>query len=133
MSSSYIATGSEFAALCQSQMEILSRGLGAVWSAVYLTEELIESSPSKLIPFAIYPHSQESPQQQLPPLRLPESLSRLKSQPRLIANSLLKNTTTQNVKTTQEKEEICLARKTAYSPFSLSRCGFRFVSCGAEK
>ncbi len=118
MSSSYIATGSEFAALCQSQMEILSRGLGAVWSAVYLTEELIESSPTKLIPFAIYPHSQESPQQQLPPLRLPESLYRLKSQPRLIANSLLKNTTAQNVKTPQEKEEICSARKQLILPLA---------------
>ena len=58
MSSSYIATGEEFTVLCQSQMEILSRGLGAVWSAVYLTEELVESQPTQLIPLAIYPHSQ---------------------------------------------------------------------------
>ena len=91
MASSYIATGSEFAALCQSQMEILSRGLGAVWCAVYLKEELIESQSTQLIPFAIYPHAPKSQLQQLPPLRLPESWYRLKSQFRLSANSLLKS------------------------------------------
>ena len=116
MSSSYIATGSEFTDLCQSQMEILSRGLGAVWSAVYLTEELVESQPTQLIPFAIYPHSQGNKQPQLPPLRLPKSWYRLKSQPRLIANSLLKNATAQNLKTAQEKGEICSARKQIILP-----------------
>ena len=110
MASSYIATGSEFAALCQSQMEILSRGLGAVWCAVYLKEELVESQSTRLIPFAIYPHSPKSQLKQLPPLRLPKSWRRLKSQLRLSANYLLKSPTT------QEPGEIGSARKQVILP-----------------
>ena len=113
---SYIATGSEFTALCQSQMEILSRGLGAVWSAVYLTEELVESQPAQLIPFAIYPKTKESQQQELPPLRLPETWQRLKFQPRLMNNSLLESKIAQDSNTDQTKEEICSTRKQIILP-----------------
>lgn len=118
MSYSYIATGSEFAALCQSQMEILSRVLGAVWSAVYLTEELIDSESTQLIPFAIYPHAQGNQLQQLSPIRVPESWHRLKSQPRLIAHSLLKSTPAQNVQAPQEPGEISSARKQIILPLA---------------
>ena len=55
-------------------------------------------------------------QPQLPPLRLPKSWHGLKSQPRLITNSLLKNATTQNLKNAQEKGEICSARKEIFLP-----------------
>ena len=128
MSSSYIATGSEFAALCQSQMEILSRGLGAVWCAVYLTEELVESQPKKLIPFTIYPHSPGSQQQQLPSLRLPESSwYRLKSQPRLIANSLLKS------ETNQETGEVCSAKKQIILPLAYQDVVLGILVVGHKK
>ena len=132
MSYSYIATGSEFAALCQSQMEILSRGLGAVWSAVYLTEELVESQPVQLIPFAIYPHSQANQQQELPPLRLPETWQRLKSQPRLITNSLLKSTIAQDSQTAQE-EEICSTRKQIILPLVYQEVVLGLLVVGQKK
>ena len=127
MASSYIATGSEFAALCQSQMEILSRGLGAVWCAVYLKEELIESQSTQLIPFAIYPHSQNSQLQQLPPLRLPKSWYRLKSQLRLSANSLLKSTTV------REKGEISSVRKQTILPLAYKDVVLGILVVGQKK
>ena len=127
MASSYIATGSEFAALCQSQMEILSRGLGAVWCAVYLKEELVESQSTQLIPFAIYPHSPKSKPQQLPPLRLPESWYRLKSQLRLSANYLSKSPTT------QEPGEIGSARKQIILPLVYQDVVLGILVVGSKK
>lgn len=46
---------SEFIALCQSQIALLTDGLGAALSIVYLTEELTEVSDAKLVPIAAYP------------------------------------------------------------------------------
>jgi signal transduction histidine kinase len=51
----FIATNSEFIALCQSQVAILTQSLGAAWTAVYLTEGLFDNSSKKLIPVVIYP------------------------------------------------------------------------------
>ncbi|MBE9169799.1 GAF domain-containing sensor histidine kinase [Pleurocapsales cyanobacterium LEGE 06147] len=85
MSHPYIAASSEFAALCQSQMNILERGLGAVWSAVYLREEVVENQQARLIPFAIYPETEENWQKNFSPLKLPEFWYQLKYQPRLLA------------------------------------------------
>ncbi len=50
-------TSSDFVALCQVQVATLTQRLGAVWSIVYLTEELVakESSQAKLIPVFAYP------------------------------------------------------------------------------
>ncbi|WP_009633201.1 GAF domain-containing sensor histidine kinase [Synechocystis sp. PCC 7509] len=50
-------TSSDFVALCQIQVAALTQRLGAVWSMVYLTEELVEkeSSQAKLIPVFAYP------------------------------------------------------------------------------
>ncbi|WP_416674080.1 sensor histidine kinase [Egbenema bharatensis] len=48
---------SEFIALCQAQVALLTDGLGAVLSIVYLTEELTEVSDTKLVPIAAYPDS----------------------------------------------------------------------------
>ena len=118
MSYSYIATGSEFAALCQSQMEILCQGLGAVWSAVYLTEELVESQPKQLIPFAIYPDNQSIEKHQLPPIRIPESWHRLKSSPRPIGDPLIKSTTSAKMQITQEVGAINSAKKQTIVPLA---------------
>ncbi|MGK7952725.1 MAG: ATP-binding protein [Xenococcaceae cyanobacterium] len=118
MSYSYIATGSEFAALCQSQMEILCKGLGAVWSAVYLTEELVESQPKQLIPFAIYPHNQSIQKHQLPPIGIPESWHRLKSSPRLISDPVLQSTNSAKMQITQEVGAINSARKQTIVPLA---------------
>ncbi|MBW4665251.1 MAG: GAF domain-containing sensor histidine kinase [Chroococcus sp. CMT-3BRIN-NPC107] len=50
-------TSSDFVALCQIQVATLTQKLGAVWSIVYLTEELAakENSQAKLIPIFAYP------------------------------------------------------------------------------
>ena len=50
-------TSADFVALCQVQVATLTQRLGAVWSIVYLTEELAEkeSSQAKLIPVFAYP------------------------------------------------------------------------------
>ena len=50
-------TSDNFVALCQVQVATLTQRLGAVWSIVYLTEELAEeeSSQAKLIPVFAYP------------------------------------------------------------------------------
>ena len=54
-----MSTSSEFVALCQSQVALLTQGLGAALSVVYLTEELVEGGTPqvKLIPVVVYPET----------------------------------------------------------------------------
>lgn len=55
----FIPASSEFVALCQSQVAVLTQGLGAALSAVYLTtEELVDGSTPKLIPVVVYPETE---------------------------------------------------------------------------
>ena len=53
------STSPEFIALCREQMVLLSKGLGASLSIVYLTKELEEVSARKteLIPIIVYPET----------------------------------------------------------------------------
>lgn len=62
----------EFATLCQSQLSLLSHGLGAVWSVIYLTENISEDQQTKLFPFAIYPQTENQSFWKLPPIKLAE-------------------------------------------------------------
>lgn len=79
MSNKYISS-SEFAALCQSQITLLSQSLGAVWSVIYLTEEISEDGPSaQLFPFATYPQAGQQDFWQLPSGKLPEIWQLLQS------------------------------------------------------
>lgn len=50
---------SDFLALCREQIALLTQGLGASLSVVYLTQELLEtpSGEAKLIPVVIYPET----------------------------------------------------------------------------
>jgi signal transduction histidine kinase len=52
-----MSTSSEFVALCQEQLALLTQGLGASLSVVYLTQELVEAgtNETKLIPVVVYP------------------------------------------------------------------------------
>jgi signal transduction histidine kinase len=52
-----VSTSSEFVALCQEQVALLTQGLGASLSVVYLAEKLVDagSSEAKLIPVVVYP------------------------------------------------------------------------------
>ena len=56
MTDNYFSS-TEFIALCQSQITILSKSLGAVWSVIYLTEEMSEDGQPHLFPLAIYPQN----------------------------------------------------------------------------
>ncbi|MEG4275227.1 MULTISPECIES: GAF domain-containing sensor histidine kinase [unclassified Microcoleus] len=75
---------SEFVKLCRSQVAI-AVSLGAKFSAVYLTQELVEGSEAKLVPIAVYPEtSAESEENQGLRLQSSES-STAKPVPRLLA------------------------------------------------
>jgi signal transduction histidine kinase len=50
-------TSSEFFALCQSQVALLTQGLGAALSIVYLTEEFNATTDTQLIPVVAYPEA----------------------------------------------------------------------------
>jgi signal transduction histidine kinase len=78
MSNNHISS-TEFTTLCQSQMNLLRKGLGAVWSIVYLTEELTEDGQAQLFPFAIYPQTDSNSLSKLPAVGLPEIWQQLKS------------------------------------------------------
>lgn len=89
MSNKYISS-SEFAALCRSQITLLSQSLGAVWSAIYLTKEIGKGEPSaQLFPFVTYPQDLEQDFCQLPSGKLPEIWQILQSRPiaRLLPNA----------------------------------------------
>lgn len=49
-----IPASAEFIDLCQSQVSLLTQGLGAAWCAVYLTDEFADRGP-KLVPAIVYP------------------------------------------------------------------------------
>ncbi|WP_333139612.1 HAMP domain-containing sensor histidine kinase [Microcoleus sp. B13-B6] len=75
---------SEFVKLCRSQVAI-AVSLGAKFSAVYLTQELVEGSEAKLVPISVYPEtSAESEENQGLRLQSSES-STVKPVPRLLA------------------------------------------------
>lgn len=69
MSNNHISSN-EFATLCQSQIALLSQSLGAMWSVIYLTEEMREDGQSQLFPFAIYPQTQARRFFELPAIKL---------------------------------------------------------------
>jgi signal transduction histidine kinase len=54
-----MSASSDFVALCREQIALLSQGLGASLSIVYLTQELVEAptGEAKLIPVVIYPET----------------------------------------------------------------------------
>jgi signal transduction histidine kinase len=79
MSHNHISS-TEFATICQSQITLLSKSLGAVWSVIYLTEEINEGEQPQLFPFAIYPQTKNQSILELPVVRLPESWQHLQSQ-----------------------------------------------------
>lgn len=54
-----MSASSEFISLCRSQIALLTQGLGAALSVVYLTERLVEegAAQDKLIPVVAYPEA----------------------------------------------------------------------------
>jgi signal transduction histidine kinase len=54
-----MSASSDFVALCREQIALLTQGLGASLSIVYLTQELVETptGEAKLIPVVVYPET----------------------------------------------------------------------------
>lgn len=79
---------SDFIALCQSQVALLTQGMGAAWGAVYITKEL-EADPSEaqLFPVAVHPQAEADWQEDMRLARLPEFLQA--SPPRLLSAASL--------------------------------------------
>ena len=75
MSHNYISS-SEFADLCQSQITLLTKSLGAVWSVVYLSEEASTGGDARVHPFAIYPQA-NSDRLNLPAIRMSQMWQQL--------------------------------------------------------
>ena len=80
----FIPTSSEFIALCKSQVTVLTQGLGAALSAVYLTEELVEGDKPKLIPVVVYPETTVVWEEDDPDSMLPELGGKIDTIPRLL-------------------------------------------------
>lgn len=88
-----IRASSEFVALCQTQISLLNQGLGAAWSAVYLTirdsespaQELVEAQKTKLIPVVSCPSPGCLPQEETCGVGLPASWEFSQSNPRLLS------------------------------------------------
>ena len=82
------AASSEFVALCQSQMALLTQSLGADWSAVYITEGIAQDcAEAKLIPVAVYPQT-EAGWQSTQIALIPEVLNQIDTFPRLLSAEL---------------------------------------------
>ena len=78
------AASSEFVALCQAQMALLTQSLDVDWSAVYITEGIAQDySEAKLIPVAVYPQT-EAVGQDTQFALVPEVLNQLETFPRLL-------------------------------------------------
>ncbi len=75
---------SEFIALCQKQLALLSQTWGAAFSVVYLTEELAEESPTKLVPIVAYPEPSVLWQNRERMGFLPQEMPGMKNLPRLL-------------------------------------------------
>ncbi|GAB4241546.1 MAG: GAF domain-containing sensor histidine kinase [Stanieria sp.] len=92
MSYSFISASADFTTLCQAQLELLTRGVGAVWSAVYLTEELVENKQGRLVPLAIYPRNLIEGGDELPNVSLNKNLEQLTTQVQVCSFPLLEGT-----------------------------------------
>ena len=75
---------SEFVALCEKQVALLTQTLGAALSVVYLTEELTPDFQAKLIPIVAYPELKEVWEENERLSLLPNQIQRVNNIPRLL-------------------------------------------------
>ena len=55
----FLPASSEFITLCQSQVAVLTQGLGAAWSILYLTQGLVKDAQTQLSPVVAYPEGKK--------------------------------------------------------------------------
>ncbi|MGB3203904.1 MAG: HAMP domain-containing sensor histidine kinase [Crinalium sp.] len=88
---------SEFIAICRSQVVLLTQSLGAAFSVVYLTEELVEGVEAKLIPVVAYPETaavwtkEQANQQEYRYALLPQQTQGIDTVPKLISATASQN------------------------------------------
>lgn len=110
MSDNYFSS-TEFIALCQSQITILSKSLGAVWSVIYLTEEMSEDGQAQLFPLAIYPQNKNKNVLELPAVKLSEFWQQFQSHsvaqllPANLTSKSTKNQSASNLKSGSEERK----------------------------
>ncbi|MGD1920096.1 MAG: ATP-binding protein [Pleurocapsa sp.] len=69
----------EFTTLCQSQVTLLAESFGAVWSIIYIAEDVIKDGETSLFPSATYPQTEDSRKIELPSVKLSEVWQQLQS------------------------------------------------------
>ncbi len=75
---------SEFVALCQAQVGLLTQGLGATASVVYVTAELADGTETNLIPVVAYPEAAAMWDENPAELLLPEKVKTIEALPKLL-------------------------------------------------
>jgi signal transduction histidine kinase len=101
-----VCASSEFVALCQSQIALLTKGLGASWSAVYLSEKLADSVGPKLVPVVVYPETDTFWPENLGMPALPEVWNQTELKPKLLSAQL-----SEQVKKSLERKNKSLRRR----------------------
>ena len=87
----------EFASLCKSQVELLRKGMGAAWSAVYLTSEVAEEYQKQLVLFDAYPQLIKRMPQQISELELEDLLQQVAAKFRLRPCNLITDPSQENL------------------------------------
>ena len=87
----------EFASLCKSQVELLRKGMGAAWSAVYLTSEVAEEYQKQLVLFDAYPQLIKRMPQQISELELEDLLQQVAAKFRLRPCNLIADPSQENL------------------------------------
>ncbi len=77
--SPFIAPSQDFIALCQSQILLVTQGLQADWSVVYLTEGLEGEAQTKLMPVVAYPSTEAFAEINTQEAALPQGWNRVKT------------------------------------------------------
>lgn len=88
MSHSHNIASSEFADLCQSQIKLLNKGLGAMWGAIYLTREVAQSQEKQLLLFTTYPLPSSELPSQITEIDLPKFLQQITSHSKINSRNL---------------------------------------------
>lgn len=89
MSYPYPVASNEFAALCQSQIKLLTDGLGAISSAIYLTAEISENQEENLFLFVVDPNSDDEFPPQIKRFELLSILEQFSSQNNILSSYCL--------------------------------------------
>ncbi|MFM6088836.1 MAG: sensor histidine kinase [Dolichospermum sp.] len=107
-----ISASSDFLALCREQITLLTQSMGASFSVVYLTQELVEkpTDDARLIPVMVYPETRElnasheySEQEESYPVRLDHVLALPNQKMRLLKATSVSSHSSASTAATKEQ------------------------------